>query len=48
MLDQTARLVIPDDEIPTMVATLCKNGYWVRVAPFQDGKSLILIRKDES
>ena len=47
MLEQTARLIIPDENIATMVVTLCRSNYWVKVEPLQDGKSLILVRKDE-
>lgn len=46
MSEDAARLVIPDEEISTMVLTLCKSGYWVKVEQLQDGKSLIVIRKD--
>lgn len=46
-MEQTARLVIPDEDIAPMIVTLCKSDYWVRVNPLSDGKSLILIRKDE-
>jgi hypothetical protein len=44
--DQTARLVIPDENIPTIVLALCKSNYWVKVESLQDGKSLILSRKE--
>ena len=46
MSENAARLVIPDEEIRVMVLTLCKSGYWVKVEKLQDGKSLIVIRKD--
>ena len=47
MIEQTARLVIPDENIPAMVLNLCKSNYWVKLDPLQDGKTLMLIRKDE-
>lgn len=44
--EQTAKLVIPNENIPTIVLALCKSNYWVKVKPLQDGKSLILSRKE--
>lgn len=46
MLEQIARLIIPDEDISSMVLTLCKSGYWVKVESLQDGKSSLIIRKD--
>jgi hypothetical protein len=46
MLEDAARLIIPDEDISNMVLTLCKSGYWIKVESLQDGKSLIVIRKD--
>lgn len=46
-VSNVGRLVIPTENMNEMVTALLNSGYWVKVEPLLDNKTLVLIRKDD-